>query len=324
MPRTTPYNKRHLVEYGIRPAEVGPDNKVISAACSFCICFGREKKPGTKRTPTKRIKHFRVPFRSDSYAQHLSLQHPIRWKEYDNLSVAKKLAYFSGASVSSDLVLPEATNFFSGDALEEIDMRSNKRHKTAELTVAPTRSSGVKQLVDQLSTTTSDLCDKYGDVAEYPEVCSVKSYGGHQRFQGFIDVVQCFKDNSMVKQKLTQETGYHFSPDGEREAKVLVVDGGGGKTHALLGDMIAEKAVENGWKGVVVNGCIRDSVAIGKLSLGVLALGTNPRKTVKKGQGIEPNFVNMWDVKFKKGDYLVADEDGIVLLPAEQVNDLRT
>src|SRR5690554_8213517 len=65
----------------------------------------------------------------------------------------------------------------------------------------------------------------------------------------------------------------------------MVVDGGGSKRNALLGDMLAEKAAENGWAGLVIYGCIRDLNETGKIHLGVQALGTIPRKTEKRGIG---------------------------------------
>ena len=66
---------------------------------------------------------------------------------------------------------------------------------------------------------------------------------------------------------------------------MLVVDGGGSLRCALLGDAIASLASANGWAGIVVNGCVRDSVALGELGLGIKALGSNPRPSGKAGAG---------------------------------------
>jgi regulator of ribonuclease activity A len=97
------------------------------------------------------------------------------------------------------------------------------------------------------------------------------------------------------------------------QGKVLVVDGGGSKRCALLGDLLAAKAVENGWNGILVNGCIRDSAEIAGMPIGVMALGTHPLKSVKKGIGESGVPVRFAGVTFKAGDYLYADEDGVIL-----------
>src|SRR5690606_1583849 len=103
----------------------------------------------------------------------------------------------------------------------------------------------------------------------------LRSFGGITQFEGPIRTVRCFQDNALVKQIL--------QTPGERA--VLVVDGAGSLETALMGDMIAQSAVDAGWAGVIIHGCIRDSVAIGRMSLGVKALGTNPRKSTKTGVG---------------------------------------
>jgi len=94
---------------------------------------------------------------------------------------------------------------------------------------------------------------------------------------------------------------------------VLVIDGGGSLRRALLGDQLAEMAVANGWTGIVVFGCIRDSVAISALPLGVKAIGTCPRKTEKLGQGLRNVAVRIGGTDIKPGDWLYADEDGVIV-----------
>ena len=100
---------------------------------------------------------------------------------------------------------------------------------------------------------------------------------------------------------------------GDRE--VLVVDGGGSYRAALVGDLIAGIGVERGWAGIVVHGCIRDSVAIDGLDLGVKALGTNPRKSGKTGAGVVDVVVEIGGVRIAPGQVVHSDEDGIVVLP---------
>jgi regulator of ribonuclease activity A len=157
------------------------------------------------------------------------------------------------------------------------------------------------QLEDEFKT--ADLYDEY---EEKLQVCNpgYRHYGGFTAFHGPIATLKCFEDNSKVREQLDQAG----------EGRVLVVDGGGSLRCALLGDILAQKAVDNGWAGVVVNGCIRDATQIGKMPLGVMALATNPRKSVKKGAGETGAEVKFSGVSFRSGEWLYADEDGIVVL----------
>src|SRR5699024_1285673 len=122
--------------------------------------------------------------------------------------------------------------------------------------------------------TTADLIDEHGDTLRS---CATqfRGYGGRAFFAGPIRTVKCHEDNGLVKQVLN-------TPG---EGAVLVVDGGGSLRSALMGDMIAEAAVTNGWSGVVINGAVRDTAALGELDLGVKALGSNPRKSLKDAAG---------------------------------------
>jgi regulator of ribonuclease activity A len=94
---------------------------------------------------------------------------------------------------------------------------------------------------------------------------------------------------------------------------VLVVDGGGSLRCALVGDMLAELGRKNGWAGIVVYGCVRDAEVLSRMSIGIKALGTNPRKSVKKGEGTRDATLRFADLVVKPGQYLYADRDGIVI-----------
>ena len=96
---------------------------------------------------------------------------------------------------------------------------------------------------------------------------------------------------------------------------MLVVDGGGSLGTALMGDMIAESAVANGWAGVVINGAIRDRAAISELDLGVKALGSNPKKSAKAGAGEVDVEVVIDGVMFRPGATVWCDPDGILVAP---------
>jgi regulator of ribonuclease activity A len=153
-----------------------------------------------------------------------------------------------------------------------------------------------------MSFATADLYDEYEEKLQIATPM-FNDYGGNKAFSGPASTVKVFEDNSLVRTAL-EEKG---------DGKVLVVDGGGSLRCALLGDMLAELGQKNGWAGVIVYGCIRDSVMISGMSIGVKALNTNPRKSVKKGAGERDVAIRFADVTINSGDYVYADEDGIVI-----------
>jgi regulator of ribonuclease activity A len=149
---------------------------------------------------------------------------------------------------------------------------------------------------------TADLCDHHSDTVQIAEE-PFGDFGGRMRFCGVIETIKSFEDNSKVRECVGEPgTG-----------KVLVVDGGASMRRAMLGDMLAAKAVDNGWSGIVINGCIRDSADIAEMNLGVKALGTHPCKTEKRGLGDRNVAVRFAGVSFEPGHYIYADEDGIVV-----------
>ena len=137
-----------------------------------------------------------------------------------------------------------------------------------------------------------------------------KSYGARKTFGGQIVTVKCFEDNSRVKELL--------ATDGA--GKVLVVDGGASMRCALMGDMIAESAVKNHWNGVVIYGCVRDVDALAELDLGVHALAAIPQKSNRKGLGEVDVALYFGSVNFNSGDYLYADNNGIVVAKEKLVD----
>jgi regulator of ribonuclease activity A len=149
---------------------------------------------------------------------------------------------------------------------------------------------------------TADLYDEHGNDLQVAEPV-FRDFGGRRAFYGEVRSVQCFEDNSLVREAL-ESNGHH---------KVLIVDGGGSLRCALLGDQLAALAAENDWAGVIVNGCVRDSTALANTSIGIRALACNPRKSVKLGAGERSIPVSFAAVTFSPGDYVYADEDGIVI-----------
>lgn len=151
---------------------------------------------------------------------------------------------------------------------------------------------------------TTDLCDDHGESVSVLEPM-FRGFGGNRRFCGPITTLKLFEDNALVRTALS-EPG---------EGRVLVIDGGGSLRCALLGDQLGALAVKNGWQGVVVYGAIRDSVALGQLPLGVAALATHPRKSIKRGEGQRDLPVCFAGATLHPGMWLYADEDGIIVAP---------
>lgn len=149
---------------------------------------------------------------------------------------------------------------------------------------------------------TADLYDEYG---EDLEVCETpfRQYGGVAAFHGEIVTVKCFEDNVLVRRALSE--------DGV--GKVLVVDGGGSLRAALVGDVIAGLALQNGWSGIVLNGAVRDAAALGEVGIGIKALGSVPRKSAKAGAGETNVPVGFGDARFVPGTWVYCDEDGVVV-----------
>jgi regulator of ribonuclease activity A len=153
-----------------------------------------------------------------------------------------------------------------------------------------------------MSFKTADLYDQHGDNLRVCEPI-FRDFGGLARFYGPIVTVKCFEDNSLVKSTLAEPGA----------GRVLVVDAGGSRRCAMLGDLIAASAVEQGWAGVVLFGCVRDTVEIGAMPLGIKALASLPRKSERRGEGQRDIPVTFAGVRFAPGDHLYSDEDGILV-----------
>lgn len=150
---------------------------------------------------------------------------------------------------------------------------------------------------------TADLVDDIG-----PDVrsCDIqfRQFGGRSEFAGPISTVRCFQDNALLKSVLS-EPGH---------GGVLVIDGAGSLHTALVGDVIAELARSNGWAGLIVHGAVRDAAALRGLDIGIKALGTNPRKSTKSGEGDRGVDIELGGVTFTPGDIAHSDDDGIVVV----------
>jgi regulator of ribonuclease activity A len=149
---------------------------------------------------------------------------------------------------------------------------------------------------------TTDLCDAHEDKVRVVEPM-FNSFGGKDAFFGPIATLKLFEDNSLVRKAL----------ESPGDGRVLVIDGGGSLRRALVGDQLAALGVKNNWAGVVVYGCIRDSRAISEMDIGVFAIDTHPMKTVKRNAGEADIAVTFGGVTFTPGEWLYADEDGVIV-----------
>lgn len=149
---------------------------------------------------------------------------------------------------------------------------------------------------------TPDLCDAHeGEVRVLEPIFN--NYGGVKSFFGPAVTIKCHEDNSVVKE-LVSTPG---------NGQVIVMDGGGSMRRAILGDMLAEKAAQNGWAGLVINGCIRDVDEIGQTNLGVKALNVHPMKTDKRGIGDLNVAVQMAGQIIQPGEWIYADNNGVIV-----------
>jgi regulator of ribonuclease activity A len=152
---------------------------------------------------------------------------------------------------------------------------------------------------------TTDLCDEHPGI----QVCEpiFQAFGGRPAFSGPLTTLKVFEDNTLVREVVGQPG----------EGRVLVVDGGGSLRCSLFGGNLAVAAATNGWAGVVVHGCVRDVAELAGQPIGVRALAAFPRKSERglhSGQSGLP--VIFAGVVFREGEWLCADEDGVVVLPS--------
>jgi len=165
------------------------------------------------------------------------------------------------------------------------------------------RKGCVKSMEKKMNKTTCDISDKLHPDVQYLKPI-YKSYGAKTSFSGRIVTVKCYEDNSLVETALRTNG----------KDSVLVIDAGGSMNCAMLGDKRVTDAINNEWEGILVHGLIRDSATINSMEIGVRALGVCPLKSVKKGVGDSNITVNFSGVTFNPGEYLYADEDGVIVV----------
>lgn len=153
---------------------------------------------------------------------------------------------------------------------------------------------------------TCDLCDDNEDKLAAGQLIVLpplfRSFGRRMHFSGPASTLEVFEDNVLVRQALEQAG----------QGRVLVVDGGGSMRCALVGGNLGKLAEKNGWSGIVVHGCIRDSAEIAECDIGLRALATHPQRSVRKGAGEREIPVSIAGVLIRPGDYIYADADGML------------
>ncbi|MDO7086240.1 putative 4-hydroxy-4-methyl-2-oxoglutarate aldolase [Pseudocolwellia sp. AS88] len=150
--------------------------------------------------------------------------------------------------------------------------------------------------------TTPDLFDDHRDTVRTAEA-GLNSYGGKDKFFGQAVTVTCPEDNSYAVEVLKQSG----------KGKVLVIDGFASKKHAFIGDIMATTAIENGWEGVIINGCCRDIEILKTMDIAVMALGVTPRSTLKRGFGDKNQTVNLLGTSISPNDWVYADVNGLII-----------
>jgi regulator of ribonuclease activity A len=93
----------------------------------------------------------------------------------------------------------------------------------------------------------------------------------------------------------------------------LVIDGGGSTRCALVGGNLGVLAEKNNWAGIVVFGCVRDTLELAQSKVGIRALATHPQKSVKRNVGERDLVIDIAGTLVKPGDMIYADEDGVIV-----------
>lgn len=160
------------------------------------------------------------------------------------------------------------------------------------------------------SISTADLYDAHRDAVQVATPGILQHFGGITTFGGEVATVHVHEDNVLMREMLG-------TPG---DGRLLIVDGGGSTWCALLGDRMAQRAIDNGWTAVVLNACIRDSADVATMPVGVMAIGTSPRKSRKNGVGAKNVPVTMAGCLIEPGAYLYADDDGVLVAPHNLMN----
>lgn len=150
-------------------------------------------------------------------------------------------------------------------------------------------SPDISDMLNRLYTMTSKIHNVINDAPLVGTACTVKVYPG---------------DNLMV----------HKALDIARPGDIIVVDTGGNRKNAVMGDLIANKAKHRGIAGFVIDGLIRDLPGVVETGMPVYAYGITPIGPLHRGPG-ELNFsISCGGIVVFPGDIIVADKNGVVVV----------
>ena len=154
---------------------------------------------------------------------------------------------------------------------------------------------------------TTDLSDAHEDVRYLAP--GYQDFGGKTRFHGPARTLLTFEDNTKLRAAVEQVGN----------GQVLVVDGGGSMNCALFGGNLAKLAAQNGWAGIIIHGCVRDRAELAAEAVGIKALASHPKKSLKRDLGSFDMSLNFSGVTVHPGDWIYADEDGVLVSPCKLV-----
>jgi 4-hydroxy-4-methyl-2-oxoglutarate aldolase len=103
-----------------------------------------------------------------------------------------------------------------------------------------------------------------------------------------------------------------------RPGDVIVVDGKGDLGSALMGEIMCQQALALGVAGVVIDGAVRDSVAIRELGFPMFAAGLNPNGPTKSVPGRLNHPISIGGVTVHPGDLVVGDADGVTVIERDK------
>lgn len=150
---------------------------------------------------------------------------------------------------------------------------------------------------------TADLCDDNKDKKIQVLSAKFKNYGGLKEFSGQIVTVKLDKSNWLLLEMLRDENG---------EGKIVVVDNSQ-EFFGVVGDKLMAFAKNNNWKAIILNGYVRDTNETKNIDVGLLAIGTCPLRNFEKTDSKRDIELNFEGVTFNSGDYIYADNDGVII-----------
>ena len=114
----------------------------------------------------------------------------------------------------------------------------------------------------------------------------------------------------------------HAAMAQAKPGDVLVIDGKGDRTAALMGTIMMTACRQLGIAGVVIDGAVRDSLEIEEMGFPVFCAGTNPNGPTKNVPGRIGHPITCGGVQVRSGDLVVADADGVVVIARERAEGL--